>query len=296
MSRESIAGSFLAALGGVCWGLSGAMGEYLFTYQGMDSRWLVPIRLFLAGVILLAYSLLRYKKGFLGPFLHKEDVPRFLVYGLLGIASCQFFYFYTIQLSNAAVGAVMQDLSPALILMAICIEERRRPHLYEAACVVMAITGVFLICTHGETEAFRQNGKAIASGIICAFAVLIYNMVPRGLLGKYPVAVLQGWAFLLGGTLFFLLFQSWNIRYVPNAMGIFGIAIVVLVGNVIAFCAYMEGVHLAGPERAILFGFAEPMTAEIMTVCVFGGKFGMADAVGFILILAMLMIISRAQH
>ena len=31
------------------------MGQYLFTRQGMDSTWLVPIRLFLAGVILCIY-------------------------------------------------------------------------------------------------------------------------------------------------------------------------------------------------------------------------------------------------
>ena len=29
--------------GAACWGVSGCMGQYLFTREGMDSTWLVPI-------------------------------------------------------------------------------------------------------------------------------------------------------------------------------------------------------------------------------------------------------------
>ena len=49
---KGLAGAVLATGGGICWGLSGSMGQYLFRCQGMDSRWLVPYRLGLAGVVL----------------------------------------------------------------------------------------------------------------------------------------------------------------------------------------------------------------------------------------------------
>ncbi len=52
-TNKELTGAILTTLGGICWGLSGSMGQYLFTRQGMDSRWLVPIRLGLAGIILL---------------------------------------------------------------------------------------------------------------------------------------------------------------------------------------------------------------------------------------------------
>ena len=52
-NKRPVAGAICAAAGGVCWGLSGTMGEFLFQHEGMDSRWLVPIRLGTAGVILL---------------------------------------------------------------------------------------------------------------------------------------------------------------------------------------------------------------------------------------------------
>ena len=62
MKNTQLKGAFLTLFGGICWGASGSVGQYLFAYEGMDSRWLVPIRLGLAGIILIEYSFFRYGK------------------------------------------------------------------------------------------------------------------------------------------------------------------------------------------------------------------------------------------
>ena len=54
MSRQ-LKGALMAAGGGVCWGISGTMGQYLFTHEAMQTTWLIPIRLGLAGLILSVY-------------------------------------------------------------------------------------------------------------------------------------------------------------------------------------------------------------------------------------------------
>ena len=77
--------------------------------------------------------------------------------------------------------------------------------------------------------------------------------------------MLQGWAFLMGGTFFALVFRPWRMNYVPNAAGIAGIAAVVLIGNVLAFSCYMSGVKYIGPQKSSLFSFAEPVTAPIIS-------------------------------
>ena len=51
--KRTLRGFLCAALGGVCWGASGTVGQYLFTRQGVDSGWLTVVRMFLAGVVLL---------------------------------------------------------------------------------------------------------------------------------------------------------------------------------------------------------------------------------------------------
>lgn len=281
-------GAVCAVMGGVSWGLSGSMGQYMFQTLGMDSKWLVPIRLFLAGVVLMAYSLGKYKKEVLAPWKKFSDAWRLLVYGIPGVAFCQFFYFLTIQKSSAAMGTIMQDLSPIMILVAICIASRRAPKLFEIFSIVLAIVGVFLLTTHGNPSTMQISFAALGAGLLSALGVAIYNLAPGALLQKYPVAVLQAWSFLMGGVIIGCIFRSWTIAYSPNLIGIFGIAFVVLVGNISAFGFYSTGLKYIGPERAILFGFSEPITAAVISVLFLGGRFTWIDFIGFAMIFAML--------
>lgn len=150
--RASLAGALLTLAGGACWGLSGSMGQYLFNHEGMDVRWLVPIRLGLAGLILLTFCAVRGGKHIFDPWKDARDRKELLIYGLAGVSACQFLYFTTIQLSSAAVGTILQDLSPAMILLVSCVLARRRPRLLEILAIVLALVGVFLLSTGGNLE------------------------------------------------------------------------------------------------------------------------------------------------
>jgi drug/metabolite transporter (DMT)-like permease len=280
--NKNVKGALLAVIGGVCWGLSGSVGQYLFTVQGMDSRWLVPIRLGCAGILLFVYCLIRYgKKQTFEPWHTKRNAADLLVYGLLGISLCQFLYFLTIQLSTAGAATILQDLSPIFILLVTCLMEKRRPTGREIGAIALAMVGVILITTHGSLDANGISAGALAAGIACAFCVMIYNVEPKKLLAQFPVTLLQAWAFLMGGLFFALFFHVWTISYVPTMMGILGIVFVVLVGNVIAFTCYIEGVHLIGPSKAILYGFSEPVTAALVTFLFMGSPFTLWDGIGF---------------
>ncbi|NCB33813.1 MAG: hypothetical protein EOM64_08035 [Erysipelotrichia bacterium] len=95
--------------------------------------------------------------------------------------------------------------------------------------------------------------------------------------------------------MFSIIFQPWNIEYTPSFIGILGIVFVVIVGNVLAFTAYMRGVNMIGPGLGILYGFAEPVTAAIVTVLFMGSVFTIWDALGFAAIFAMLALISYSE-
>ena len=121
---DSVKGALLTMFGGMCWGVSGCVGQYLFTRQGMDSTWLVPIRLFLAGVILCIYYGVRNWRQLVNPWRSWRNARdlcdlwpgwrQFLPVHLL----------LTIQLSSAGVGTILQDLSPVLILLVVCIQQK----------------------------------------------------------------------------------------------------------------------------------------------------------------------------
>ena len=288
-------GGFLTMFGASCWGISGCVGQYLFTRQGMDSRWLVPIRLLLAGLVLCGYFLVKDRHLLVRPWQERRNAADLVIYGLFGVSCCQFLYFLTIQLSTAGVATILQDVSPVLILGVTCVALRRGPRVFEVFSVLLALVGVFLLTTHGSLTELAVSPAALLSGLASAVCVVIYTMWPKRLQRQFPTPLLQGWAFLMGGTVFSLVFRPWQMGYVPNAAGLLGIAVVVLVGNVLAFCCYMQGVTYIGPQKASLYSFAEPVVAALISTFVLGSPFTRWDALGFGCIFLMLVLLSLPE-
>lgn len=183
---DSVKGALLTMFGGMCWGVSGCVGQYLFTRQGMDSTWLVPIRLFLAGVILCIYYGVRNWRQLVNPWRSWRNARDLVIYGLAGVSFCQFTYFLTIQLSSAGVGTILQDLSPVLILLVVCIQQKRAPRLFEVFSIVLALGGVFMLTTHGSLTNMAVSPAALVVGIISAFCVVIYTIWPQNLQKTVP--------------------------------------------------------------------------------------------------------------
>ncbi len=293
-NTNRLKGALLTLSGGICWGLSGSMGQFLFNHENMDVRWLVPVRLGIAGILLLVYCYIRLGARILDPWKDRSDRRRLLIYGLAGVSACQFLYFTTIQLSSAAVGTLLQDLSPAMILLASCCLAKRRPKATELLAIALALFGVFLLSTGGDLSHMQVSPAALITGILCAACVAIYNMVPGRLLQRYSVILLQGWSFLMGSIVIAIVFQTWNRHYVPTAIGWLGISFVVLVGNMLAFPLYLQGLKYIGPDKGSLYGFSEPVTAAIVSTLFLGSPFTPVDAIGFAAIFLMLVLISLA--
>ena len=53
-------GILCALSGGILWGYSGTIGQYLFANYEISSEWLTTARMICAGVILLAFGLLKH--------------------------------------------------------------------------------------------------------------------------------------------------------------------------------------------------------------------------------------------
>ncbi len=294
--NNRVKGTILAVGGAACWGISGCTGQYLFTYEGMTAEWLTPIRLFFAGVVLFLYYVIRSPRQLFAPWRTPRDAVDLLIYGICGVSCCQYLYFLTIDLSTAGIGTIMQSIAPAMILVVVCVMERRIPRLFEGVSVLLALAGVFLLTTHGSLTHLALSPAALAAGLLSAVCVVVYTMWPKRLQSSHPTPILQCWAFLMGGTIFFVLFRPWEVAYVPTITGCIGIAIVVLIGNVVAYCAYMQGVKLIGPQKSSLYSFAEPATAAVISTLVLGSPFTLWDALGFGCIFVMLVVLTTFQQ
>ena len=183
--QEVILGTFLTIIGGILWGISGVCGQFLFQNKEVTASWLVPIRLVTAGVLLLCYYFIRIKGKTFDIWRSKRNRGDIIIYGLAGMMLCQYSYFQTIEWSNAGTATVIQYLGPALIVVWVCLRTKRLPEKKEVLGVTLAVTGIFLIATHGNPTSLALSQKALIMGLISAVSVVIYTIKPARLQAQF---------------------------------------------------------------------------------------------------------------
>lgn len=286
----------MALSGGIFWGFSGCCGQYLFEQKGLEAPWLVALRLFFAGILLIGAGFAVNGRKNLEIFKKRQDAVHLLAFALCGITFCQFTYFMAIQASNAGTATVLQYLSPILILMVVCLRGRRLPRGLEILAIGLSLLGTFVIGTHGDIHTFHITGEALFWGLLAAVSAMIYTMIPGGLIIKYDIYQVLGYGMFFGGIAMSLAVRPWTYEIAWDGGTLGALTGVIVVGTALAFGLYLQGVAIVGPLKGSVLGSVEPVSAVIISVIWLGTSFTAADFLGFVMILAAVMVLIAAQR
>ena len=285
-------GILITLAGGCLWGLSGACGQFLFSEKNACSDWLVPIRLVTAGFLLTCFYLVRHPDFSRRIWSGKKSALTLIGYGILGMMLCQYSYFKAIEYSNAGTATVLQYLSPVLIMLVMCIREKRLPGVVDIVAVLFALTGICLLATHGQTGSLAVSSRALFWGLFSAFTVVLYNLIPEGLMKEYPTPFLLGWAMLIGGVLLCILRKPWRYHPVMDAESLICLGAIILLGTIASFSLYMQGVKWIGAEKASRYACVEPVAATLFSCFWLHTAFTGMDVAGFFCIISTLFLIT----
>lgn len=289
--REESIGIIITIIGGICWGLSGTCGQFLFEQKGITSKWLVPVRLVTAGLIMLTYFLIRERGNALRIWKKKYDAVDVIIYGIAGLMACQFTYFYTIELSNAGTATVIQYIAPAIIMVLVCFMEKRIPKALEVLSLILAVLGIFLIATRGNIHQLAISKEALIVGLISALTVVVYNLQPKRMLTRYSAPYILSWGLIIGGVVLSFLFKPWEYSVQIDLEVIAALVGVIGFGSIGGFSLYMHGVKMIGPARASLYSCVEPIAATLLSAVWLKVPFVAIDLVGFACIIAAIMLL-----
>ncbi len=294
--NQKAAGVIFTLFGGIFWGLSGACGQYLFEFKGITANWLVPVRLVLAGSIMLVISLINDSKTTLSIWKTRENVIDLVIYSIAGMTLCQYSYFVTIENSNAGTATVLQNIALVIILAFICITEKRFPKTAELIAVICAIIGVFLIATHGDINHMVISKKALFFGMTTAIALVIYNLQPHNLLKQFNPFMIIAWSMVIGGTFLSAVFKPWTLTPVIDTKAAIAMLAILFFGTILSFTFYFQGVKLIGASHASLYACIEPLVASLLSVFWLKVSFQPFDYAGFLLIIATILILSAGSR
>ena len=295
MDRNTLIGIVLTLLGGILWGFSGICAQFIQQQRGITPEWLLVVRLLSAGIVTVLYVFFRMRGTMFRIFKSPKDTVKLLVFGILGMALCQYSYFRSIFYAGAGIATVLQYLAPAMIIIYMSVVHRVKPSWGEGISVLLATVGTALIALHGDFSKLNINEAVLFWGLLSAVAVAIYSVQPVQILRTYGTGPVVGLAMMAGGI---LAYGVWPLHEVPGTwdMWTFGALFgIVILGTVVSFNAYLEGVRRIGAVRGSVLSSIEPISAALLGWLVLGNTFVTSDMIGFVMILSTIFILANEK-
>lgn len=282
--------------GGICWGLSGCFGQYLFREKNITADWLVTIRLLIAGSILILLGFFFQKKTLCDIWKKPAKRKRLVLFALAGVLVSQFTYFSAVQYSNAGTATVLQSLSSVMILVIVCLREKRLPRRLETGAMICALLGVFLLSTHGNIHSMTLTGMALMFGLASAVGAVAYTILSGNLLREYGVYPVVGFAMLVAGVVMIICVRPWRYAVIWDVQLALALGGVAVLGTAVAYSLFLKGVSIVGPLMGSLLGTVEPITAVLISLIFLKEPFMWMDMIGFALILGTVCVLSLKSN
>ena len=205
---------------------------------------------------------------------------------------CQYSYFQTIEWSNAGTATVIQYLGPALIVVWVCFRTKRLPQTKEVLGVILAVTGIFLIATHGNPTSLALSQKALVMGLLSAVSVVVYTIKPAGLQKQFATPLVLAWGMLIGGAVLMVVFRPWNYQVIFDREAFAAVAFIILFGTMAGFSMYLTGVKMIGSVKASLVSCVEPVASMVLTAVWMKVSFTTPDLIGTLCVVATIIILA----
>ena len=289
-------GILCTTLGGVCWGISGTCGQYLFSTYHVSSQWFTAVRMLVSGLCFLLLALKSSRPALSGIWRDRRDVLQLVVYGIFGLMLCQYAYMTSISFSNAATTTVLQNLSLVIIMVLSCLQLRRWPGRRQVLALALAAAGTYLVATGGDPRHMVLSRQVLIWGLLTAASVAAYTLIPSRILPKWGKEVISGYGMLIGGAGLCLASRPWRL-YVPIPIqGWLAVAAVIVVGTILSFSLFMQGIADIGPVRSAMLATTEPVSATLFSFLCLGTRFSVTDLIGFACIIAMILVLAKTNE
>lgn len=289
----NLRGVACALAGGALWGFSGTAVSYLFRSSGIDPMWVMSVRMVLAGILFLLFSVARGDRRPFELLRDKSAVRDLLLFAGAGLFLNQFSYLMAIQATNSATATVLQSLQLLPVAAVACVIGRRAPKRREVIGMVLALAGTFLITTGGDPSQMALPPAGLAFGLLAALGGAGLAVFPGKILSTYGVSAVNGWAMLLVGLIAAPFVPDWGqavASFDISCWVVFG-ALVVL-GTWFSYLFYMQGVHEIGSLKTAMLSTVEPISATVLSALWIGVVFSPTDLLGFAMIIIMMPLVA----
>lgn len=291
--NQHLKGVVMAIVAASLWGLQGNIVDHLFRITNLTLDWVVTVRLFFSGVILFLFLIFTQKKErIFVVWKDKTDIIQLISFSILGLLGLQYSFFAAIQHSDAGTAAILQYLSPSLILVYIFFKEKKRPRGKEMIALSLTFLGLLLLITNGDISQLAISRPALIWGVISAIALSYYSLKPLKLIKKYNSTVVTMWSMLIGSAALSLKSNPFKVE-IDLSTSEWLLVITIVITTFISFYLYLASLSFITSSEASTLTIAEPATAVFISIFFMGVVIGSISLFGGLLIIVIVVLMGR---
>lgn len=259
-TRSPRLGYALAATAATLWALNGSLARFLLDDHMPPARLaeLRSVLTFVAIAAAVAITRPRLLK------IQRKDLGQFALFGIVGLAGVNAFYFGAISRLQIGVALTIQYLGPVLLLVWLKLVHRRAlpGGLWSAAA--LSVIGCFFVVGAYHPGSLDGVGVAEAFGATATFAIYLFASEKLG--QRYEPATTLAWGFGLS-SLFWLITQpAWTfpLHALSGTRNLAFAAYVVIGGTLIPFACMIAATRHLPAARAGVVATLEPVVGALL--------------------------------
>jgi drug/metabolite transporter, DME family len=282
--HHELRGLALVATAAVLWGLLGPVAR-LALREGVEPLELGFWRAAIAGALCLVFSRARGAAP-----LRRVDLPGVVAFGVVCVALFYASYFFAVELTGAALAAILLYTAPAWVALGgfLWYGERLTPR--SVLAVALTLLGVAAVSLDsGEVAGIHLGG--IAWGLAAGLSYALYYLVGRRYFREYGTLNVMAYALPVGALVLLPL-----VSFTPKGwVSWLTILFIAVVPTFAAYLIYGAGLIRVAPTRAATTAAIEPLVAALVAFAVWNERFGVPGSIGAALVLAGVFVTATAR-
>jgi drug/metabolite transporter (DMT)-like permease len=282
----------------------GGVAAKVLREADMDAFRLTQIRSTGAGLILLAFAIIKGKDQLRA---RKEEIKDLLLFGIIGVAAVTSFYFFAIKYLFVSVALIIEFT--ASIWIALYLKFVKKKHISPIMWlgIACAFFGLVLVSQIWSGSTLHPLGVAVA--FADAFALSYYFITAERLTQTRTSLSLMTWGIGVAAIFWAIILPWWTFpfEYLTDSYSLSGnlseynapgwalLLWIVIIGTVIPYLLTVTGIRKLSAGTSSVIGMIEPIFAGVIAWIILNEALSGVQLIGCAVVLLGIYLADRAK-
>ena len=301
--RRPVLGYAMVMTAATLWAVNGAVSKVILT-TGLSSLRLAEVRS-TGAFVLIALALAATRPQALR--MSRRELPYFVVFGVVGLALVQWFYFLAIHRLQIGIALLIQYLAPVLVALwaRYVLHEPVRRRIWLA--LILALTGLALVVE--IWSGISLDAAGVAASLAGAGSYALYVLMAEHRIGERDPISLVGLGFFFASILWAVVSPWWTfpLHLIGQDVSLHGhlssvhvpvsilITWMIVLGTIVPFALLVAALRHVSATRAGIIAMLEPVAGTIVAWAWLDESLGGVQLAGAAVVLAAIFLAQSAR-